>query len=392
MKRRTLGAGSEGASTTYHSFLLEAVSTASNTFKCLENIEGIVQDPLLLSYCFAREIDEIEDNRAFRKNEKIDLMNKLRSMLYGDRQSAIDLERRFCEVRPTEKKFEFLLHNTVRLYEAHESMPEEVKKLNRTYLGEMTIGLRSEGIRNYYNFEGYHQYCENTTGLIGNLIAKTFRYGGILNDKDIKKVMPYPESTEIGKNPAYDWGISIQVFNDIRDVIDDHKVGMHKWPKILFDKKNINYQDLIDVKETKKIFDDLEMEIDSLIEEDYLLKTEKNNELNRLQMKIEGVEGVHDEMCQDASALYLKGLDFIDAIPIDKSRAKEVFGGITAVVVATGRVVSASEFLYDESKRNITKYEFCEIFRICNKLALEKRDFREFLTHVLEKPAENYKI
>ena len=375
----------------HHQFLEDTVNESSITFKPLLMLKGPMQDPLLLAYSFARKIDEIEDNQNIGEEERIALMDKVRAMLFGDKQSAIDLEERLSWINPTEEKFRFLLKNTIKLYDAHESMPDDIKKLTKKYLGEMTNGLRSPGIRNYFNFEGYHQYCHYTTGIIGFLITKILRYGGVFDERDIKKVMPYPESTEIGKNPAHDWGIAIQLYNDIRDFFDDDSQNKHKWPEILFDSRDIKYKDLVKINDTRDKKDKLEAEIEILSEDDPLA-IKKRIDLDRTQTKIENIEGAHYDMCKDAREYYIEGIRFIETIPFDNSRGLECFGGIYGVVGATGRVVSSNEFLYNQNKRNITEREFKRIFRIVNKLTKQKRSLRPFLEHVIDKPTEEFEL
>ncbi len=358
----------------HHDFLAKTVEDTSVSFQPLKFLPLSSVDPFYVYYLFVRLGDEIEDNRNIERYRKDGLINQVRAMLYGDKLPAKDLEREFRGITPTEEKFRGLLNNITTLFDAHEALPEDIKKIGRKHIGEMTEGLRSPNIREYSTLLGYHQYCHFTTGVVGYLIADLLFAQGHLDSERLNKAMPDSISREIGVNPAHDWGVALQLGNDVRDLHKDISEEKFKWPIELFNQRGVSYDDIKNMgSECGENMGNQETRLEE--------RSRRNDR----------IESIHELMCYEAEKYYRAGIGFLEALPSSPKGILRCFGAVYGFAGATLRVVKDKDFLYRKDKRDISKKEAGRIVGIVRRLTEEKKDIRPFMNHLTEKHAAEYK-
>jgi len=186
--------------------------------------------------------------------------------------------------------------------------------------------------------------------------------------------MPHPISHEINNNPAHDWGVALQLGNDIRDVHTDISQKKFKWPRELFERGGVGYDD-----------------VQRMVNEKRIKENDQGTGLAELTRRNERIEGIHALMCGDAEEYYRSGIRFLEMMPYEPEGVRQCFGTVYGFAGATLRVVKNEDFLYQGGQQDISRREATRIKKIVGELTERKQEIGPFMEHLMIAPASEYR-
>ena len=342
--------------------LQELLNKSSRTFAfTLEKLPKPLFAWLRAAYLGARIEDEIEDSDLADIDKK-HLMKRIPGVLRGGSKEEISSLESLL-VGPTQDKsegYKELLSNIGFVQRALSEFPSAVQDIIRKYYDEMADGLSNPGVQNIQTLEDHHSYCHYAAGVIGYMVSELTREAGYFDEENIKRVMPDPSNWALGINSAHDFGIGLQLTNDIRDLDKDTKQGIFRYPYELVEKQGFDYVKLVKLKESDK--DELD-----------------NAYKNILKPQIE-----------DAKKYIISANRWIDELPFNPAGLKQSWGDALAMSASTLRIIDTPRFFYDENYRKISREEIISIDAKVLELTQSKKSLLSFLEHLFEKDVSSY--
>ncbi|MBU0760190.1 MAG: squalene/phytoene synthase family protein [Nanoarchaeota archaeon] len=339
--------------------LQEILGAVSRTFAhTLAFLPSGIREWLTAAYLEDRVIDEIEDNPGVHQNYK-DMMLRIPSVLRrGDESEVATLSTFLKGLTPTKPEYRILLDNLPVVHSALRSFPECAQNTIEEYGIEMAIGLSSLKIREIRTLEDHHEYCHFAAGVVGFMITELMRSAGHFKDEDLRILMPRPEIRRIGANPAHDFGVGLQLVNDIRDLHEDYVAGGSKWPSELIEAEGLTVEDLIN------------------------LKADGEN--------VERAYRVLQVQLGDAKDYIMQAKTWIDRLPFEQGGVRRCWINTAALAAATCRAINTPAFYYDSGSRKITRGEVLEIDKKVVGTIQRNESPSALIGHLFEKPANEY--
>jgi len=341
----------------------------SRTFAyTLKKLPVELQKHLIPAYQAYRTIDQIEDS-PIPIELKMILMNEVLACFETlDMKRAKDLESRIKGVPAAKTGYRELLDNVSRVVNSFRTLPREVKDSITRHGREMADGLSNPELKRITTLEDHHRYCHYAAAVVGHLITEDLVLSGYLPKEAAHELMPFTADNNppIGTNRAHDFGVALQLTNDIRDFPEDYAMGSPRWPTGLAEKYGIRYERLAD-------------------------KTLSGEDLEKAAK-------VLAEQIDDAKKYVLSGIPWIEAMPYKVSGKENVegirlsWGDALAFSAATLRAINTPLYFTDENYRKISRSEVNKIDKTMQSLIQKRIEIKPFIEHLFAEPASTYKI
>jgi len=343
--------------------LQELLNESSRTFAfTLEKLPRPLSMWLGAAYLGARIIDEVEDS-GLASIDKGHLLKRIPGVLRGATKEEItSLETMLEGVKKDKTKgYRMLLGNLGFVQTALGGFPSKVQDIIRTYYEQMTEGLSNPRIQNIITLEDHHNYCHYAAGVVGYMVTELTKEAGYFSEEQARtKLMPSPNNWNLGVNSAHDFGVALQLVNNIRDFYKDAEEGIYRYPQQLFEKSSTTYDSLLKLQEKdKEVLDNAYKEI--------------------LRPQIE-----------DAKKYIFSADKWIEELPFSPIELRQSWGDALAMSAATLRMVNTPRFFYDPACRKISKDEVNTIDSKIVALTQQRKGIYGFLEHLFEKTAATY--
>ncbi len=321
-----------------------------------------IRKDLVCAYQVYRIIDQIEDT-DISSGHKFYVMHQVLDCLSDlDLKKAGSLENLLKGIPVTKKGYGELLGNFSRLVSAFAILPDETRRIIVRYGREMADGLSNPGIQKIRTIEDHHVYCHYAASVVGFFVTEDLAFRGYLTQEQMRKVMPSSteRNPEVGRNIAHDFGVALQLTNNIRDFHDDYLQGIYRWPSSLIEKAGLDYGRLAD-------------------------KTISGDELDR-------AFSILKEQIVDAERYVISSLKWIDELPFQLEGRENVDGikiswsDALAFSAATLHTINTPEFFTNADRRKITRSEVNRIDKHVNELVRKRESMESFVRLLLEKP------
>ncbi|KAL3421368.1 squalene synthetase [Phlyctema vagabunda] len=218
--------------------------TLRECFKHLENTSRsfslVIQElnpellvPVALFYLILRGLDTIEDDMTIPLDEKEPILRSFEEILEKDGWT-------FTRNGPNEKDRELLVHFDDVITEFKVVKPA-YKDIIKDITTKMGNGMADYANNAEHNINGvntiadYELYCHYVAGLVGDGLTRLFVESGLANPALLKR----PELSE-------SMGQFLQKTNIIRDVREDFDDKRRFWPKEIWSKHVVKFDDLFD--------------------------------------------------------------------------------------------------------------------------------------------------
>ncbi len=341
------------------------LKSSSRTFAIvLPQLHYPLSDWLGVAYLTARINDEVEDNPQIANEHKPILMKEINRAMRSDNPVRVEsLERMLRGFDMTEEGYRNLFDNIVAVHEVIREFPPEVRDRIKFYSDEMATGFGKKSLQTIETFEDHYEYCHHAAGVWGRLITElTERVGAI--PPEVKQVLlPKPElkpgvvGWRRGVNPADDYSIALQLINDTKDLDKDSAAGIRRWPSDLVRAHDLTFKDLGEIRS------------------DNDPRLEKAYDILRAQI-------------EDANRFIVGGTTWLREMPYDGNMVCWTLA--LGMAAATSRVMNSPAYFYRPESRKIDRDEVASIFQNTMMVVKEKRDPREYVTHLLSKRSEEY--
>lgn len=324
--------------------------------------EGL-QKELIVAYALCRTIDCIEDS-YIAPESKIELMNGLVSCFSNqDVSAASSLESKLTSVGGKKPGYQRLMRHYSRVVSASETLDKESVERISNCGRQMADGLSNPQIQRIVTLEDHYRYCHYAAAVVGYFITDEMLAKGYLTKEQLKRLMPsvHDNNPEVGINFAHDFALALQLTNNIRDLHEDYKNGIFRWPSSLLSSRDLAYEDIVrrGISGGKK---------------------EKALEILQLQIG-------------DAERYFGSGVRWVDEIPFeaegkedgDFERIKHSWGDALALSAATlGKINSKTFFKHPESNR-LTRKEVYKIDEIVSQRVAQRKNLCNLIEHLFEK-------
>ena len=315
----------------------------------------------VVAYAFFRAIDCVEDSPLSHES-KISLMNEIVATFSDGISSAEALDERLFLINPKKKQYLELLRNYSRVVNASKILDRETIALISKYGRQMADGLSNPEIQRITTLENHHRYCHYAAAVVGYFITNDMWAKGYISDELLQKLMPSTDDNNpsVGKNPAHDLAVALQLTNNIRDLHDDYIDGIYRWPSSLLSARGLTYEDVVNP----------EIPLDKL----------------RL------ATGVLREQIDDAKRYFPSATSWIDDIPFqvhgkngdDIKGIKKSWGSALAFSAATLRKINTEQFFKDKSCRKINRKEIRKISKAVRGEIDSRRGVRSLIYNLFE--------
>ncbi len=345
-----------------YSRLQELLNESSRTFAfTLEKLPRNLYMWLGAAYLGARIIDEVEDS-YLADSDKKHLMKRIPGVLRGGAKEEISSLEMLLVGSKQDKPagYKELLSNIGFVQKVLSEFPSAVQDIIRRYYDEMADGLSNPGVQNIQTLEDHHNYCHYAAGVIGYMVSKITREAGYFDDENIKRVMPNPSNRALGVNSAHDFGIGLQLTNDIRDLQKDAEQGIFRYPRELVEKQSLDYNRLVSLKESDK------------------------EELDR------AYNNILKPQIEDAKKYIISANRWIEELPFNPAGLRQAWGDTLAMSAATLRAINTPKFFYDENYRKISREEVASIDAKVLELTQSKKGLLPFFEHLFERDVSSY--
>ena len=240
-----------------------ALQSVSRSFALtIPLVEENILAPIMVGYLEARILDTFEDDigkREISLEERIQSMNILMEILESpDSKSARIKAKKLADSADElvlNPNYRDLVKNMERVLTVHSSFDEKTKECMVRWLKEMNFGMQKFLKQEVYSFEDLNEYCYYVAGTPSGFLTELIR----TRSKDISK-----ESATILSDNERDFGLFLQKVNIIRDfredILDNEKIF---WPGFLFEKHNLEPEDLLKHENEKSCMEMLDAMIDN---------------------------------------------------------------------------------------------------------------------------------
>ncbi len=336
----------------YSKSLQDLIEQAAPVFaRQLEDLPQGLREWVSAGILIIKTIDEIERNPRIHRDFKDRLTRSVSELGNGDDKVVENLGAFLCGVGPTKPRYGTLLENIPSvLHGALRGFPVNVHNIIKRYAVEIAAGLSDE--KDIETLDEHYRYCHYVGGSVGFMIADLIGIKGYLTQEKIMKIKPgYNLESKI--NPARDFGIALQLIDDIRNLHEDAAVGIQRWPSELLQREGISYEEIVQLNAGEK---------------DKLARAYKI-----LHEQIMGARG------------YIRGaFDCIEVLPYEPEGLRICLGNTLAGAAALSRIMNTGEFFYNEERRMINPEEITDIDRVVRAQTSSRMKLAPFVEHLFK--------
>ena len=240
-----------------------ALQSVSRSFALtIPLVEENILAPIMVGYLEARILDTFEDDigkREISLEERIKSMNILMEILESPDSKSAKIKAKELADSADElvlnPNYRDLVKNMERVLTVHSSFDERTKECMVRWLKEMNFGMQKFLKQEVYSFQDLNEYCYYVAGTPSGFLTELIR----TRSKDISE-----ESAKILSDNERDFGLFLQKVNIIRDfredILDNEKIF---WPGFLFEKHNLQPEDLLKPVNEEKCMEMLDAMIDN---------------------------------------------------------------------------------------------------------------------------------
>jgi farnesyl-diphosphate farnesyltransferase len=242
-----------------------ALQSVSRSFALtIPLVEEALLAPIMVGYLEARILDTFEDDigkRHVSLEERVHAMNAIMEILERPdsqmaKRKAKELARE-AEDWVQDEHYRGLVKNFDKVLTVHRSLDERTKASMVRWMHEMNAGMQKYLQQPVYSFEDLNEYCYFVAGTPSGFLTELIRTRA-------KKLTP--KASQILQDNERDFGLFLQKVNIIRDfredILQNEKIF---WPGYLFDKHQLEPQELLDPTHEKQAMEMLNAMVDNAI-------------------------------------------------------------------------------------------------------------------------------
>ena len=242
-----------------------ALQSVSRSFALtIPLVEEALLAPIMVGYLEARILDTFEDDigkRHVSLEERVNAMNAIMEILERPdsqmaKRKAKELARE-AEDWVQDEHYRGLVKNFDKVLTVHRSLDERTKASMVRWMHEMNAGMQKYLQQPVYSFEDLNEYCYFVAGTPSGFLTELIRTRA-------KKLTP--KASQVLHDNERDFGLFLQKVNIIRDfredILQNEKIF---WPGYLFDKHQLEPQDLLDPAHEKQAMEMLNAMVDNAV-------------------------------------------------------------------------------------------------------------------------------
>ena len=242
-----------------------ALQSVSRSFALtIPLVEEALLAPIMVGYLEARILDTFEDDigkRHVSLEERVHAMNAIMEILERPdsqmaKRKAKELARE-AEDWVQDEHYRGLVKNFDKVLTVHRSLDERTKASMVRWMHEMNAGMQKYLQQPVYSFEDLNEYCYFVAGTPSGFLTELIRTRA-------KKLTP--KASQVLQDNERDFGLFLQKVNIIRDfredILQNEKIF---WPGYLFDKHQLEPQELLDPTHEKQAMEMLNAMVDNAI-------------------------------------------------------------------------------------------------------------------------------
>jgi len=242
-----------------------ALQSVSRSFALtIPLVEEALLAPIMVGYLEARILDTFEDDigkRHVSLEERVHAMNAIMEILERPdsqmaKRKAKELARE-AEDWVQDEHYRGLVKNFDKVLTVHRSLDERTKASMVRWMHEMNAGMQKYLQQPVYSFEDLNEYCYFVAGTPSGFLTELIRTRA-------KKLTP--KASQVLQDNERDFGLFLQKVNIIRDfredILQNEKIF---WPGYLFDKHQLEPQELLDPAHEKQAMEMLNAMVDNAI-------------------------------------------------------------------------------------------------------------------------------
>ena len=242
-----------------------ALQSVSRSFALtIPLVEEALLAPIMVGYLEARILDTFEDDigkRHVSLEERVHAMNAIMEILERPdsqmaKRKAKELARE-AEDWVQDEHYRGLVKNFDKVLTVHRSLDERTKASMVRWMHEMNAGMQKYLQQPVYSFEDLNEYCYFVAGTPSGFLTELIRTRA-------KKLTP--KASQVLQDNERDFGLFLQKVNIIRDfredILQNEKIF---WPGYLFDKHQLEPQELLDPAHEKQAMEMLNAMVDNAV-------------------------------------------------------------------------------------------------------------------------------
>ena len=242
-----------------------ALQSVSRSFALtIPLVEEALLAPIMVGYLEARILDTFEDDigkRHVSLEERVHAMNAIMEILERPdsqmaKRKAKELARE-AEDWVQDEHYRGLVKNFDKVLTVHRSLDERTKASMVRWMHEMNAGMQKYLQQPVYSFEDLNEYCYFVAGTPSGFLTELIRTRA-------KKLTP--KASQVLQDNERDFGLFLQKVNIIRDfredILQNEKIF---WPGYLFDKHQLEPQELLDPTHEKQAMEMLNAMVDNAV-------------------------------------------------------------------------------------------------------------------------------
>lgn len=242
-----------------------ALQSVSRSFALtIPLVEEALLAPIMVGYLEARILDTFEDDigkRHVSLEERVNAMNAIMEILERPdsqmaKRKAKELARE-AEDWVQDEHYRGLVKNFDKVLTVHRSLDKRTKASMVRWMHEMNAGMQKYLQQPVYSFEDLNEYCYFVAGTPSGFLTELIRTRA-------KKLTP--KASQVLHDNERDFGLFLQKVNIIRDfredILQNEKIF---WPGYLFDKHQLEPQDLLDPAHEKQAMEMLNAMVDNAV-------------------------------------------------------------------------------------------------------------------------------
>jgi farnesyl-diphosphate farnesyltransferase len=242
-----------------------ALQSVSRSFALtIPLVEEALLAPIMVGYLEARILDTFEDDigkRHVSLEERVHAMNAIMEILERPdsqmaKRKAKELARE-AEDWAQDQHYRGLVKNFDKVLTVHRSLDERTKASMVRWMHEMNAGMQKYLQQPVYSFEDLNEYCYFVAGTPSGFLTELIRTRA-------KKLTP--KASQVLQDNERDFGLFLQKVNIIRDfredILQNEKIF---WPGYLFDKHQLEPQELLDPTHEKQAMEMLNAMVNNAV-------------------------------------------------------------------------------------------------------------------------------
>ena len=242
-----------------------ALQSVSRSFALtIPLVEETLLAPIMVGYLEARILDTFEDDigkRHVSLEERVHAMNAIMEILERPdsqmaKRKAKELARE-AEDWVQDEHYRGLVKNFDKVLTVHRSLDERTKASMVRWMHEMNAGMQKYLQQPVYSFEDLNEYCYFVAGTPSGFLTELIRTRA-------KKLTP--KASQVLQDNERDFGLFLQKVNIIRDfredILQNEKIF---WPGYLFDKHQLEPQELLDPTHEKQAMEMLNAMVNNAV-------------------------------------------------------------------------------------------------------------------------------